>query len=53
MRRARSQRESLADTFGAAWAIAAIGVLTFGSGLVVAAAMDESERGVSSIHPRQ
>jgi MFS family permease len=43
----------MADIFGAAWAIAAIAVLTFGSGVVVAAVMDEHERGVSSIHPRQ
>jgi MFS family permease len=31
----------IADFFGAAWAIAAIGVLTFGSGAVVAIAMNE------------
>ena len=33
----------MADIFGAAWAIAAIGVLTFASGVVVAAVMEESE----------
>jgi MFS family permease len=32
-----------ADIFGAAWAIAAIGVLTFASGVVVAAVMEERE----------
>jgi len=34
----------MADIFGAAWAIAAIGVLTFASGVVVAAVMGERER---------
>jgi len=29
------------DLFGAAWAIATIGALTFGSGIVVAVAMNE------------
>jgi MFS family permease len=43
----------MADMFGAAWAIAAIAVLTFGSGVVVAAVMDERERGASGAHPRQ
>jgi MFS family permease len=33
----------MADIFGAAWAIAAIGVLTFASGVVVAAVMEERE----------
>jgi MFS family permease len=33
----------IADIFGAAWAIAAIGVLTFASGVVVAAVMGERE----------
>jgi hypothetical protein len=31
----------IADFFGAAWAIAAVGALTFGSGAVVAVAMRE------------
>lgn len=31
----------IADLFGAAWAIATIGALTFFSGVVVAIAMDE------------
>jgi MFS family permease len=34
----------IADLFGAAWAIAVIGVLTFASGTVVAVAMDESRQ---------
>jgi hypothetical protein len=31
----------MADLFGAAWAIAAIAILTFASGAVVAVAMNE------------
>jgi MFS family permease len=35
----------MTDLFGAAWAIAAIGALTFGSGVLVGIAMDEHRQG--------
>jgi len=42
----------MADLFGAAWAIAAIGALTFASGTVVAVVMNERQQADRADQPR-